>query len=113
MLVRNAHRAWQGALRVLILGVFSSAVVLSRLKPQTSAEHAQSPQRSPVEPLEETGFVSIFDGKTLNGWDGDPDFWRVEDGAIVGQTSQDHQPKQNTFCIWRGGQPADFEFKAE
>lgn len=74
---------------------------------------AQAPQRSPVGPLEETGFQPIFDGKTLNGWDGDPDFWRVEEGAIVGQTTEEHQPKQNTFCIWKGGQPGDFELKAE
>jgi hypothetical protein len=63
--------------------------------------------------LEEIGFHPIFDGNTLNGWDGDPEFWSVKDGAIVGQSTQAHQPKQNTFCIWRGGQPSDFEFKAE
>jgi hypothetical protein len=64
-----------------------------------------------IPPVVESGFVSIFDGKTLNGWDGDPVFWRVEDGAIVGQTLVDRQPKQNTFLIWRGGSPANFELK--
>lgn len=63
--------------------------------------------------LEETGFQSIFDGKSLAGWDGDPQFWRVENGAIVGQTAKDKQPKQNTFLIWRGGSPADFELKLQ
>lgn len=66
-----------------------------------------------VKPLEEAGFQSIFDGKTLNGWEGDPNFWRVEDGAIVGQTEKEKQPKQNTFLIWRGGKPADFELKMD
>ena len=66
-----------------------------------------------VPPLEETGFTPIFDGKSLAGWDGDPGFWRVENGAIVGQTGTDKQPKQNTFLIWRGGSPADFELKLE
>lgn len=66
-----------------------------------------------VPPLEETGFQSIFDGKTLSGWDADPDFWKVENGAIAGQTSATHQPKQNTFCIWRGAHPADFDFRAQ
>ena len=28
--------------------------------------------------------VSLFDGKTLSGWEGDPKVWRVEDGVIVG-----------------------------
>ncbi len=66
-----------------------------------------------IAPMEDIGFVSIFDGKTLNGWDGDPTFWRVEDGAIVGQTLVDRQPKQNTFLIWRGGSPANFELKVK
>ena len=56
---------------------------------------------------------AIFDGKTLAGWDGDPAFWRVENGAIVGETKPGLMPKQNTFLIWRGGAPADFELHAE
>lgn len=66
-----------------------------------------------VAPLEESGFQQIFDGKSLNGWDCDPDFWRVENGEIVGETSAAHQPKHNIFCIWKGGSPADFELKLE
>jgi len=68
---------------------------------------------SPVPPLEETGFHPIFDGKTMSGWDGDPAFWRVENGALVGQTLTNKQPKQNTFLIRRGGSPADFELKLD
>jgi hypothetical protein len=45
------------------------------------------------------GFVPIFDGKTLQGWDGDPAFWRVENGAIVDETKPGRIPKQNTFLI--------------
>ncbi len=71
---------------------------------------AQGPK---IPPVADVGFVPIFDGKTLNGWDGDPKFWRVEDGAIVGQTLVDRQPKQNTFLIWRGGSPANFELKVK
>ena len=36
------------------------------------------------------GYVSLFDGKTLKGWDGNPDFWSVRDGAIMGQTTSDN-----------------------
>lgn len=64
-------------------------------------------------PLPETGFTPIFDGKSLNGWDGDPRLWRVENGAMVGETTRAAMPKQNSFLIWRGGMPADFELKAE
>ena len=59
------------------------------------------------------GFEPIFDGKTLNGWDGDPAFWRVENGAIVGQSTPENAVKENTFIIWRGGEPKDFELKVQ
>ena len=59
------------------------------------------------------GFQSIFDGKSLKGWDGDPSFWRAENGVIVGQSTEQNPIKQNTFLIWRGGEPADFELKVE
>ncbi len=66
-----------------------------------------------IQPLEETGFRTLFNGRTLDGWDGDPAFWRVENGAIVGETTTDKQPPQNTFLIWRGGSPANFELRLE
>lgn len=60
------------------------------------------------------GFVSIFDGTTLNGWEGDTAVWRVEDSAIVGEVTATSTPLQhNTFLTWRGGTPADFELTAE
>ena len=61
----------------------------------------------------EEGFKPIFDGKTLDDWDGNPKFWRVEDGAIVGETTKDNPTRGNTFIIWRGGKPGDFELKLE
>jgi len=74
---------------------------------------AQGRGGPPVPPLVESGFKQIFDGKSLTGWDCDPDFWRVQDGAITGETKADRQPKQNIFCIWRDGKPADFELKLQ
>jgi hypothetical protein len=67
----------------------------------------------PPPPDPEAGFVSIFDGATLQEWDGDPKYWRVEGGAIVGEITPETIVKRNTFIIWRGGQPADFELKLE
>ena len=52
---------------------------------------------------------NLFDGKTLDGWDGDPKFWRAEDGAIVGQTTKETPTKGNTFIIWKGGKLKDFD----
>lgn len=62
---------------------------------------------------DDAGFESIFDGKTLKNWDGDPKFWSVSDGAITGQTTAENPTKGNTFIIWRGGEVADFELKLE
>ena len=62
---------------------------------------------------EDEGFRSLFNGKDLTGWDGNPQFWRVEDGAIVGQTTAEKPTNGNTFCLWRGGELDDFELTAK
>jgi len=62
---------------------------------------------------DDEGFRPIFDGKTLEGWDGNPEFWGVQEGCIVGETTPENRTKGNTFIIWRGGQPGDFELKLE
>ena len=66
-----------------------------------------------TQPDDTEGFVSIFDGKSLNGWDGDTNFWRVENGEIVGETTPEKPMKLNSFLIWRGGTVRDFELKLE
>jgi len=63
--------------------------------------------------IKQQGFVEIFDGKTLNGWEGDPAYWRVENGHIVGEITPSTLLKRNSFLIWRGGKPADFELTLE
>ncbi|MDB4439964.1 DUF1080 domain-containing protein [Planctomicrobium sp.] len=62
---------------------------------------------------EDTKAVSLFDGKTLEGWDGNPEFWSVEDGTITGRTTAENPTKGNTFIIWRGGELADFELELD
>ena len=62
---------------------------------------------------DDDGWQTIFDGKTLDGWDGNPDFWSVQDGTITGQTTEEKKTKGNTFIIWRKGETADFELKLE
>ena len=61
----------------------------------------------------EPGFKSIFNGKDLSGWDGDPKFWSVQDGAITGQTTEENPTKGNTFLIWRDGKVDDFELRLQ
>ncbi|MEJ6524341.1 MAG: DUF1080 domain-containing protein, partial [Opitutales bacterium] len=55
------------------------------------------------------GEKNLFDGKTLKGWNGDPKFWSVQNGSIVGQTTKENPTKGNTFIIWKGGKMNDFD----
>ena len=59
------------------------------------------------------GFKSIFNGKDLTGWDGNPELWKVENGEIVGNTTGPEQLAYNQFLIWRGGKVKNFELKAK
>jgi 3-keto-disaccharide hydrolase len=68
---------------------------------------------APLDPADHTGFQQIFDGVSMKGWDGDPAYWRAENGSLVGQTTEANPLKENTFVIWSGGEPADFELKLE
>ena len=92
-----------------MLRFFSLACAVAALMP-TSVAVASDSVASEVD---KEGFRAIFNGNSLDGWDGDPRLWRVEEGAIVGQTTAENPAKYNNFLIWRGGKPADFELKAE
>jgi hypothetical protein len=89
--------------------------VVSAVSP--SAQRGGGP-RAPLgaQPLvvdDRSGFEPIFDGTSMKGWEGDPAFWRVENGALVGQTTAENPLKENTFVIWTGGEPKDFELKVQ
>ncbi len=69
---------------------------------------------------DEAGWKKLFDGKSLAGWDGDPKFWSVEDGAITGTTTKENPTRGNTFIIYTGDNAekkpvefGDFELKLE
>ena len=68
-------------------------------------------QQSAVAGDSSQGWVSIFNGKDLTGWDGDPRFWSVKDGAIHGETTPENPTRGNTFIVWRDGELKDFELK--
>jgi len=46
------------------------------------------------------GFVPLFNGRNLDGWDGDPRLWSVRDGMIVGHT-EGVALSDNSFLISR------------
>jgi hypothetical protein len=56
--------------------------------------------------------ISIFDGKTLQGWSGLPANWSVQDGAITGENKADAPIANNTFIVY--DKPVkDFELTLE
>jgi hypothetical protein len=90
---------------------------------QTGADAAQPPtagqggvmvftEPSPVDFGDHQGYVSLFDGKSLKGWDGNPKFWRVENGAIVGESTAAN-PSGNSYIVYRGLVAKDFTLKFE
>lgn len=64
-----------------------------------------------TEESDEDGFEPIFNGRDLSGWEGNEEYWSVEDGAITARTTPDNLLKYNTFLIWTEGKPADFELR--
>ena len=59
------------------------------------------------------GFRPIFNGTSLDDWETDPRYWRVENRMLVGEVTPATLLKQNNFAIWRGGSPSNFELKVE
>jgi hypothetical protein len=69
-------------------------------------------QPAPLDFDDHVGYVRIFDGMSLKDWDGDPSFWHIENGAIVGVSTKEH-PVGNTYIVYRGFEVKDFDLKLE
>src|SRR5580704_12918087 len=69
-------------------------------------------QPDPIDFNDHAGWVQMFDGSTLNGWDGDFNLWSVKDGAIFSESTCE-KPTGTIYLIWKGGEAADFEMKLE
>jgi 3-keto-disaccharide hydrolase len=116
----RACRGVRGAKPLGVITLCAATLTLVSARPVAAPQQTTAPQTGrgggvypQTEPDDNTGFVPIFDGKTLNGWDGDTTFWRVENGEIIGETTPEKIVKLNNFLIWRGGTVRDFELKVE
>jgi hypothetical protein len=94
---------------LVLLGLAS----LAAQQPPPAPYVPRQSDRPEVVTGDEPGFQPIFDGRTLAGWEGNAAYWRVEDGSLVGEITPATVIKSNTFIIWRGGRPADFELKLD
>src|SRR3954467_6789695 len=105
----------------LLLALGIGLIVGASLQSGARSSYASQAQRSPgggfTEPSpmdfnDHEGYVSLFDGVSLKGWDGNPKFWRVEDGAIVGESTPSN-PSGNSYIAYRNVQAKDFTLKFE
>ena len=128
--MRNAASRIALAASVLAVAVITMCAALQTTaapaQPQTAPSVTPAAGRGrgnfrepdPIDFGDRAGYTEMFDGATLNAWDGNPDVWKVVDGAIVGErpapaSGTTASPFRQTFLVWQGGQPADFELKLE
>ena len=76
------------------------------------SDPAARKETTTIQPVADS-FQSIFDGKTLSGWEGDTSFWKVVNGVITAEETPTHGLTNNSFLIYRAATPADFEFIAD
>ena len=60
---------------------------------------------------ERARFVPLFDGKTLTGWEGDPQWFAVRDGAIIAGSLDRAIPRNEFLCT--AGEYGDFELRLQ
>lgn len=73
---------------------FVPLVLLVMISPSAGQQVCRTPSIGGLE-----GFDPIFNGRTLDGWEGDPAYWRVENGGLVGEVTPE---RGRTFLALRG-----------
>jgi Domain of Unknown Function (DUF1080) len=105
---------WTAAVALMIVAA-AGAVVRAQQPavPTTPAAGRMTfTEPAPLDFNDHTGYLSLFDGVSLKGWDGNSKFWRVEDGAIVGESTPTN-PSGNNYVVYRDLVAKDFTLKFE
>ena len=101
--------------RICLTAFAASILLWSQQPPGPNGRAGRGGGFTEPEPIDfgdTAGWTSLFDGQSLRGWDGNMDIWHVENGAIVAESTCE-KPTGTTYLIWQGGEPGDFELKAE
>jgi hypothetical protein len=98
----------------IILSLLAASITLHAQDKDKKPKYYNDPftQPLPIDFNDHEGYVSLFDGQTLKDWDGNPKFWRVEDGSIVGESSKEN-PSGNSYIVYKGMKAKDFTLKFE
>jgi 3-keto-disaccharide hydrolase len=99
------------------IGLIVGASLQSGARSSYASQAQRSPgggftEPSPMDFNDHEGYVSLFDGVSLKGWDGNPKFWRVENRAIVGESTPTN-PSGNSYIAYRNLEAKDFTLKFE
>jgi hypothetical protein len=87
---------------------FATGDLPASTSPRAEPPSRQVPGSDPAPGL--PGFVSLFNGRDLAGWTGDPRIWTVRDGAVTGETTAELGVKENNFLLWKD-EVEDFELR--
>jgi hypothetical protein len=106
--------------KLIVTAALAAAIIWISPGPAVQAQEGKKgggkrggpPGPDPIVIDDHTGFESIFDG-TMKNWDADPTFWRAENNTLIGESTAEKRVTRNTFAIWRGGEPANFELKVD
>jgi hypothetical protein len=96
---------------LLVVPILSGFVITMGCSDSEESHTAEPAESQTVFIDQDSDFHPIFNGTDLTGWDGDPRFWSVEDGNIVGESTSEVSAERNTFLIWEDAEPSDFEIR--
>lgn len=109
----RARKRWQPALfwtaYLVIVAQCAAAPIVAQDKVTDGKPALGSNEVQATET--EKGFSPIFDGKTLDGWEGKSTWFRVEDGAIVAGSLEEKIPNNEFLCTKE--QYSDFELRLQ
>jgi HEAT repeat protein len=109
----------QGATRMALLRVLgrngdaTALAAVRRLSKDQDPGVGQAAERILADWPAEPGFVPIFNGRSLSGWNGKPGWWTVHDDALTSESTPEKPCADPNYLMWRGDTPADFELLLE
>lgn len=66
----------------------------------------------PADPRPDDGFLAMFNGQDLTGWEGTPGWWEVRDGVLVAESTPAKPCQRTHYLYWQGAEPSNFDMRA-
>jgi len=76
-----------------------------------AADKPESSSKVELPKPDADGFIAIFNGNDLSGWEGLEDYWSVKDGVISGHETKDKS--KQTFLVFTALKLSDFELRCK